>query len=104
MINVKILDISLRRMPFANFAGGQIYEVSLDDGEDNVFPKRLVASSQSTSRLLPLWFWASSTSWSSRRASSQDLQQRGRTRRRRRRSVAIPLFDFGGRLEENISL
>ena len=39
MINVTILDISLRRMPFANFAGGQIYEVSLDDGEDNVFPK-----------------------------------------------------------------
>ena len=39
MKNVTILDISLRRMPFANFAGGQIYEVSLIDGEDNVcFP------------------------------------------------------------------
>ena len=42
MKNVTILDISLRRMPFANFAGGQIYEVSLIDGEDNVcFPKKV---------------------------------------------------------------
>ena len=41
MTNVTILDISLRRMPFANFAGGQIYEVSLDDGKTSLSPEKI---------------------------------------------------------------
>ena len=97
---------SLHRMPFANFAGGQIYNVSFFLQIHQTKRKRiqgcsllrLAASSLSTSPLLPLSSLALPTSSSSPRALWVEAQLRKISTVRRRRLEWIPLSDFGGLL------